>query len=58
MAYLIVNQRYRKIANIVDKKFTAKAKVEQIVLEDIVVDQVDRVNEFKKVNKHRGTTLL
>lgn len=58
MVCLLINLFYIKIAAGVDKRFTVKAKAELVFLVIVVVNGVDKVGEFNKVDKHREIALL
>lgn len=45
------------MAGEVDNKFAVEAEVEQVVLEIVIVDGVDRVDESDKVDKHMEIAL-
>lgn len=40
-----------------DKEFAVEAEVEQVVLEVVVVDGLNKVDESDEIDKHRGIDL-
>lgn len=57
MAHFIVDWLCIKIVDKTNKKFAIEAKAKQVVLEVVVVDSVDGVDEFDRIDKHRGIAL-
>lgn len=57
IAYGVIDRFSIKIASEVNKEFTLKAKVKQVVLKFIIVDGVDKVDESDRVNKHKEIAL-
>lgn len=55
--HLMVDWLFIKIGGGVDKEFIVEVEVEQVVLEVVVLDRVDKVDEFNRVDKHKRTTL-
>lgn len=58
LAYLMVDGLCIKITGEVDNEFALEPKLEQIVLEIVVVDGVDGIDEFNKIDKHKEIVLL